>query len=125
MKSEKYILKEGNVEVDLRMIFDLCGEEDERFHKMLSLFIDAIPETQEKLGEYFRKKDWDSLFKTAHKAKSTLSIIKVSPLYQWILTVEASARTKNQPESLGPIIEDIIKAYTVAENLVNANFKVG
>jgi HPt (histidine-containing phosphotransfer) domain-containing protein len=124
MEANNKVLDDGKVMIDLSLVYEICGDDEDTTLKMVKIFTDTIPSTLEKLNSQNQNKDWINLYKTAHTAKSSLSIIKIPLLYDWVTTVEHNARHNKDLDSIDPLITKINKAFTDASALLVATFSL-
>ena len=66
--------------LDLTYIDSICDGDKEMMKEFSDIFIEQVPEFIEELDAAFLKKDAEGLCKTAHKAKSTVSIMGLTDL---------------------------------------------
>lgn len=111
MKSRNRIIEGNDISIDLSMVYEICGDDEATISKMIDIFCTGIPSLLDKVNAAFASKDWDSLFKVAHSSKSSLSIIKVPGLFDWILTVEKNARTRMDLHVIDDLIPKINSTY--------------
>jgi hypothetical protein len=69
-------------------------------------------------------KDWENLYKAAHYAKSSLSVIKIGEMFDWLVTVEGNAKRKTSLDSLPELVEKIKVKFSMAEKVLSEKFGV-
>ena len=116
------LIQEGNFVIDMSTVFEVCGGDKEIVVKMITVFLNTLPGTIEKLEKYNESRDWDNLYKTAHAAKSALSIIRIPPLFDMVLTVEQNARHLKDVAAIPQLITKIISDFKEAARLLKLRF---
>jgi HPt (histidine-containing phosphotransfer) domain-containing protein len=116
------ILQAGEVTVDISMLYDIAANDEGYIKKMVNTFLDNLPVTREKINAHFRDQDWDGLYKAAHYAKSSLSIIKINDLYAVAQAIETNAKYRQQLDELPTLISDLNSQSTIAEQLLRNHF---
>ena len=113
-----FVLSENNITVDLSVLQDLVGDDITSIKPIIELFFTSMPTAIEKMKFYEDQQDWENLFKTAHSVKSSVSIIKVSGLYDTIVAIENNLTDKTNLESIKQAIAFIETNYLFAEKLL-------
>jgi HPt (histidine-containing phosphotransfer) domain-containing protein len=116
------ILTEEDVSVDVTMLYDIAGNDDAYIRMMVYTFLDNLPGTVGKIKDYHDQEDWDSLYKAAHYAKSSLSIIRISDLYAVAQKIETSAKTRTGLSVLAELVGLMDRQCTVAAKLLMQHF---
>lgn len=113
-----FLLTENDVEVDINMLYEVASNDLAYIQLMLKTFINNMPITLQKIKEAAERKDWDEVYKTAHFAKSSLSIIKVEKIFDEMLELEKSAKNRVNLIGINSLIEAIIQNYFTVEKLI-------
>jgi PAS domain S-box-containing protein len=92
---------------DLSMVQSVSGGDESFIKKMVSLFIETVPQNLEELVKATRSENWDQVGKTAHKLKSTVDSMGIKSIKQEIRTVEANAKQKTGLEEVPSLVERI------------------
>ena len=124
MENNGSVLKTEHTIVDLSMIYEICGDDKELTAKMITVFVTSIAGTVEKLNLFFEQKDWQNLYKTAHSAKSSLSIVRIPELFDWILTIEQSAKAEKNLHLISDLIPKTTSTYLQVESLLKESFEL-
>lgn len=117
-----YILGNENVAVDVSMLYDISGNDENYIHTMVQTFLENMPVTIGKIEKSLEDKDWENLYKSAHYAKSSLSVIKIGELFEWVVKVEVNAKNKINLETLPGLVEKIKEKYLLAERVLAEKF---
>jgi CheY-like chemotaxis protein/HPt (histidine-containing phosphotransfer) domain-containing protein len=87
-----YILNGDGVTVDLTFLKTVAEDDIEYMHLMINTFIDYMPATITKMEKFNADEDNDNLAKTAHFAKSSLSVITIKEMFEQAVSMEADAK---------------------------------
>jgi CheY-like chemotaxis protein/HPt (histidine-containing phosphotransfer) domain-containing protein len=119
-----YILGNKDVAIDVSMLYDISGNDHSYIHTMVHTFLGNMPLTLKKMDESLKMKDWENLYKAAHYAKSSLSVIKIGEMFDWLVTVEGNAKRKASLDSLPELVEKIKVKFSMAEKVLSEKFGV-
>jgi CheY-like chemotaxis protein/HPt (histidine-containing phosphotransfer) domain-containing protein len=100
--------------VDLSLLNELSESDSEYKKTIVQMFLDSMPETIQQIEDAFAIKDYDTLAKAAHYAKSSLSVINVEDLRGLVATIEMNCKKNENLEEL----ENLVKRVKVKYNLV-------
>jgi HPt (histidine-containing phosphotransfer) domain-containing protein len=95
-----YILEKNDVSIDLSMLYDVSGSDLDFLVKILKTFLDTMPQTLGDLEKEAEKSNWTEVYKKAHFAKSSLSVIKVGNMHELAFKIETSARNLSQLDAI-------------------------
>jgi HPt (histidine-containing phosphotransfer) domain-containing protein len=113
-----FILSEDNTTVDMSMLQELVGDDISIIKPIIDIFLDNMPATIENLNRFYELKDWDSLYKSAHYIKSSVSVIRVDEIYNAATDIEFKAKNLNELDSIGPNILIIEQHFRNAKQLI-------
>lgn len=116
------IIENENVLVDLSMLYDISPNDKNFINKMVKTFLKHMPETLHKLEQGLNNQDWENVYKAAHSAKSSLSIIKIGQMLDWIVQIEENAKNRISLESLPDLVEKIKQKFFFAEEVLKEKF---
>lgn len=95
-------LQGDNINIDLSFLYELAGDDFGYVKTMLNMFLENMPATIQKIKAAVQEADWDKLFKVAHYAKSSLSVVKINVLYDLCVALEHEAKhEKNITKAIG------------------------
>ncbi|MBX9735029.1 MAG: response regulator [Chitinophagaceae bacterium] len=97
-------------EVDLDMLNELAEGDNEYKATIINMFLESMPETIEKMETNLADKDWENMYKSAHYAKSSLSVVKVPDMYDLAHGMEIKAKQQQQLEEIAPAL-NLFKEY--------------
>lgn len=92
---------------DLSMVQSVSGGDETFIRKMVTLFIETVPQNIVDLKNALAAENWEQVGKTAHKLKSTIDSMGIKSLRQDIRTVEANARQQESLQDISPLVANI------------------
>lgn len=124
VNNNPHILSTKNVSVDISMLYDISGNDESYIQTMVQTFLENLPVTFLKLDEGIQQQDWNQVYKSAHYAKSTLSVIKVTEMFDWVVSIEQNAKNKTNLASLPEIFDKVKEKFKLAEQVLVEKFKL-
>jgi len=94
---------------DLSMIESISGGDQQFIKQMVKLFLDNMPQNIEILKRAVEDEDWEQMWKTAHKMKSTIDSLNIVELKQEIRTIEISGKKLEGLELIPSIVQKVEK----------------
>lgn len=94
---------------DLSMIESISGGDQQFIKQMVKLFLDNMPQNIEILKRAVEEEDWEQMWKTAHKMKSTIDSLNIVELKQEIRTIELSGKKLEGLELIPSIVQKVEK----------------
>lgn len=93
-ETNTHLLSETDSEkfYDMCMIERLCHFNEERIKKLVSVFIEQVPQAVEEIKLAYSRKDFSVIKKTAHRIKPTLSYYAIIKVEKDIQQIERIAR---------------------------------
>ncbi len=92
MKTNKHIEHTNNTQINFKTLLDLCAGEDTMFMiELVDMFIESIEKIMMQLEVACKEKNVAVVYETAHKAKSSLSIIQISSMWVKMDQLETEA----------------------------------
>jgi CheY-like chemotaxis protein/HPt (histidine-containing phosphotransfer) domain-containing protein len=116
------ILSTPQVAVDMSILYEIAGDDKEYIETMVSTFLENMPSTLQKIEDDMLNKDYDSLYKAAHYAKSSLSIIKISDVYTWVEKIEQNAKNRVELHTLENLVNQVKEKFALAEKVLTQKF---
>ncbi len=117
-----HILSLGKVTVDLSMLYEISGDDKSYIGLMVHTFVENMPETVRKMENYLREEDYENLYKMAHYAKSSLSVIKISDVRELVEKIELQAKQKKDVETIPLLLKEVKEKTELAEQLLLEQF---
>ena len=77
---------------DLSMIEQLCRGNQEQVKKMMTVFINQVPQAVEEIRMAYSNKDFATIKNTAHRIKPTLSYYAIVTIEKDVQQIEAMAK---------------------------------
>lgn len=96
--------------LDLDMLNELAEGDNEYKITIMNMFLETMPETMQKMEEYLSASDWENFYKTAHYAKSSLSVVKVPEMHKLAQAMERNGRQLSSLETI-PGMLNLFKKY--------------
>ncbi|MCW3105961.1 MAG: multi-sensor hybrid histidine kinase [Segetibacter sp.] len=122
VSANPYILVNKNISVDLSMLYDISGDDENYISVMVQTFLENMPNTLKKIDETLLNEDWEGLFRAAHYAKSSLSVIKISEMFDAVLAIEGNAKNKTNFQALPGLVKKINESFLIAEEILSKKF---
>ena len=97
--------------VDLTMLNELSESDSEYKKTIIQMFLDSMPETIQQIEAAYVAGDWDALSKSAHYAKSSLSVINVEDLRLLVGKIEMNAKKLENLDQLSGMVNDVKLKY--------------
>lgn len=94
---------------DLSMIESISGGDQQFIKQMVKLFLDNMPQNIEILKRAVEDEDWEQMWKTAHKMKSTIDSLNIVELKQEIRTIELSGKKLEGLELIPSLVHKVEK----------------
>lgn len=117
------IVENENVSVDVGILYDVAGNDKNFIYRTINTFLKKMPDTLNKIQQGINNLDWDNVSTSAHSAKSSLSVIKVGEMLDWIIQLEDNAKSKANLDSVPGLVKKIKEKYFFAEEILNRQFK--
>jgi CheY-like chemotaxis protein len=99
-----------NPAIDLDMLNELSEGDNEYKTTIINMFLESMPESIKKIEDNLAVNDWENLYKSAHYAKSSLSVVRVPDMYTLANEMELNAKKHQQLESI-PAMVNLFKKY--------------
>lgn len=119
---DEYLLGNAELTIDLSFLYTFGKNEFGYVESVIKTFLDTMPDTIRKMDEQCSKEQYDDLLKTAHFAKSSLSVVKVRQLLELVQSIEWQCRTLTSLHTINKKIEIIKEKYPLAELLLKEKF---
>lgn len=120
-----YVLGDKDVAVDVSMLYDISGDDESYIQTMVHTFLENMPGTIKRIEQSFIDKDWENLYKAAHYAKSSLSIIKINEMYDRVVAIEGIAKNKTDFSALPELVEKTKEKFSQAQQVLTRKFGPG
>jgi CheY-like chemotaxis protein len=111
-------ITDGYINIDLSFLNELSGSDFCYVKTMILLFLENMPNTINQLQENLLKQDWESVYKAAHYAKSSLSVIKIAKMYDLALQIGTIAKADKNQLKVSSLLNQFGFLFSKAENLL-------
>lgn len=107
-------------EVDLEMLNELAEGDNEYKATIINMFLEGMPESIQKMETNLADKDWENMYKSAHYAKSSLSVVKIPVMYDLAHGMEIKAKQQQQLEEIAAALK-LFKEYFASASIYLKN----
>lgn len=122
--ANRHIVTNGKASVDLSMLYEIAGNDDVYIKTMISTFLENLPVVIKKIEASYAEQDWENVFRSAHYAKSSLSVVKITDVFDWIVIIETSAKKRIDLDAIPDLIEKVKKKYVIVERILVDRFGI-
>jgi len=120
--SNPYLLTGENVAVDISMLYDISGNNESYIQAMVHTFLSNMPKTLQKIDQSLQAQDWEQVYKNAHHTKSSLSVIKIIEIFDWVFSIEQNAKAQTNLTSIPDIFNKVKLKFKLAEQVLLQKF---
>ncbi len=92
---------------NLTNIINAVGGDRESLKEMIKIFLDTLPPLISEIKDALDKKDWQTVAKAAHSAKSNINMLEIKSSFAKMKEIEALAKAKEKTEKIPLLLEDI------------------
>ena len=117
-----HIISTSQVAIDMGMLYEIAGDDREYIHTMVTTFLENMPDTLQKMEDCLGAKDYDSLYRAAHYAKSSLSVIKINDVQGLVEKIEQNAKKRVELETLESLLDQVKEKFLIAEKVLVEKF---
>ena len=104
------------------MLYTISSNDPDFIFKIVDTFLKTFPQTIKKIEEGLNENNWENVYLNAHHAKSSLSVIKIGDMFDWVLQVETNAKNQTGLELIPETLNKIKTAFMYAERLLKSRF---
>lgn len=94
---------------DLNYLKTMSGGDSKFIREMIELFREQIEEYNVIMPDLLRKKDYDNLSKTAHKAKSSVAVMGMNEVADLLKELETLSREKKEVERYDALVSEFLE----------------
>jgi CheY-like chemotaxis protein/HPt (histidine-containing phosphotransfer) domain-containing protein len=123
-KADDNIIKADGLTLDTSVLYNLGGTDSSYLKLVVQTFLDSMSGVMLKLDAAYEAKDYEALGKTAHFAKSSLSVIKIDELFDMMKQLESQCKTKTDLETVGEKLAWLKITYPKAEKMLHRIFEI-
>lgn len=105
--------------IDLNLLFQLGDDTNEHIIGMIQLFTENMAVTVEKMIRLADEQDWALLQKTAHYAKSSLSVVNIVDLFELAKEIDFDCRGLKDVEGIPAKVHRFEKMFFDARNFLD------
>ena len=104
--------------IEMEMLNELSEGDNEYKLTIMNMFLESMPETIQKMEENLAASDWENMYKSAHYAKSSLSVVKIAEMHKIAHTIEVNARQTINLETIPGLLELFKQYYEVGKDVL-------
>jgi signal transduction histidine kinase/CheY-like chemotaxis protein/HPt (histidine-containing phosphotransfer) domain-containing protein len=108
--------------INLEYLEDMVGSSKIVMKEFFDIFILQVPEFVENLNKYFHEKNWEELKRQAHATKSSLAVVGMNDLKEYMQKLENMAKkeieTEKYPEMIAKFTKDCYEAIDELNELM-------
>lgn len=121
---EDFLLTDGKVSVDLSMVYDVTANDESYVIKMVETFLATMPATINTIEDAVKGSDWNQTYLTAHRAKSSLQIIKVTDMLETALAIELNAKKQSNTQAIPALLQKLKANFATAQQLLSKKYNL-
>ncbi|ANE50340.1 PAS domain S-box protein [Flavisolibacter tropicus] len=115
----------GSIDNPVHSLYSLAYleeiEDDTYLAEVLQLFLDSTPEALHTIREQMIFENWEEVYKTAHKLKSSLGILQMNKLLADVGEIERLAKDKIQLDQVSILISGALIHYNLIRPMLEAD----
>jgi HPt (histidine-containing phosphotransfer) domain-containing protein len=117
-----HIIRGVNVGIDVSMLYNISANDQSFISKIVETFLRTFPDTVKKIDDSLREGNWENVYLFAHHAKSSLSIIRIGEVFDWVVQVEVNAKNRTNLDIIPGLVKKIKDTYLEADELLRSEF---
>ncbi len=122
--TDPQILSGYGITVDISLLYEIAEDDKAFINTMISTFLETFPVTIGKIDAACKCSDWEEVYRSAHFAKSSLSIIKIDKMLEIVHKIESNAKNKADLQAIPALIETVKEDYIKVDKLLMMHFDV-
>jgi HPt (histidine-containing phosphotransfer) domain-containing protein len=99
---------------DLNYLKTMSGGDPKFIREMIDLFREQVDEYKRIMPELLEKKDYDSLSKTAHKAKSSVAVMGMTDVADLLKELEILANDQKEVDRYESLVKHFLEQSELA-----------
>ena len=116
------LIKNEHVSIDVTTLTNAAGNDMNFTRTAIHAFLKKMPDILDKIEDSLKKQDWDNVYKLAHAVRSSICIIKIDKLCDWVTQMEINARDRKGLSAMPELIRKIRAKYHLAEIILSERF---
>ena len=121
--NSEFLVENEYVSIDLTLLYDVSGSDINFIHSTVQTFLKNMPDTINKIEQSLKMHDWENVYKLAHSAKSSLSVIYIKEMFDWIIEIEADAKSEKNHSGISNLLQKISEKFINAKDILNERFE--
>lgn len=107
-------MENKNKYVNLSYLNEISNGNKDFIIELIDMFFLQVPEYQNLLQDYLKKKDWHNLGRTAHKAKSSILMMGMDDLSRDLKNLEENTKEAKNISEYSEIIAKFVRGSNAA-----------
>ncbi len=101
--------------IDFSFLHDISGNDPGYINDVIEIFLSSTPQGVETLKELIQQgEDWEAIGKQAHFLKSSVSVIKINHVYDWLAEIERNAFSEKNIDAVKDLMGKISEMFEKA-----------
>lgn len=117
-KGEDYEEQKVAAFIDLRYLRDIADDDKEYMYDVLSTFLERTSNIFNNLVHSAQQQHWEEVYRHASLLRSSLSVVRIFPLLDMVITIEQQARLREDVGGILPNVHMAIKTYNDAQDVI-------
>ncbi len=110
------------MKADLTYLKSMAGDDESIIREMIIIFNDQVIEFKEVMTNALLQKDWDTLSKIAHKAKSSVRVMGLNELADLMKNLESMASKSENIMEYPSMVDIFLKGCQEATTELNSMY---
>lgn len=107
--------------VDLSFLYDISDDDSNYIYDVIEIFLTTMPEGLEKLAGLINDTDdYEAIYRQAHFLKSSVSVVKVRDMYDYLAQIEYLGKEKKEKEEIKRLLGILQDIYKEAHPIIIA-----
>jgi PAS domain S-box-containing protein len=116
---EEEILEEENPELyNLQFLREM--DDNEYTAEALELFLQTTEPALEGLDQQIQAEDWMEVYRKAHSLKSSLGLLQMNRMLDFVSTIETYAKTTTNTEKINSLLDNVQQQYHLVKPMLEA-----
>ena len=109
----------ANKLINLSLLNRIYHNDQQKINKILQMYLDSIPNEILTLKNYFEKKNWEQIKRTAHTLKPKMSYLGLTTLYETAKEIEINIENIKDSNELPKMLDNFTDTWEKADSIIN------
>ena len=119
-----HIIKNEHVSIDAGMLYHVSDNDADFVHSTIHVFLRNMQETIYKIEQSVKTRDWNKVYRYAHSAQSSLCIIKIEEMSDWLTYLKENAENRANYDNIVELVKRVKERYFFAQAILSEEFPV-